>query len=95
VIAVGQQGHLSLVELGVLLQPRNPFFNRVAKPGTDLKTFAGYTVGHHGRLLKGEILMPLKIISKGLKYFQPVPILTRSLVKRQITMLRFEGNLLS
>jgi hypothetical protein len=55
VIAVGQQGHLSLVELGVLLQPRNPFFNRVAKPGTDLKTFAGCTVGHHGRLL-GKIL---------------------------------------
>jgi hypothetical protein len=50
-IAIHQRGHLEFVKLRVLLQPRNPLFNGVTKPGTDLKTIIGGTIGHHGNLL--------------------------------------------
>jgi hypothetical protein len=61
VIAILEQRHLCLVELGVLFQPCNPFLDGMAKSRADLKAFNGRTIGDHGKLLKKSA--PLK------KYF--------------------------
>jgi hypothetical protein len=66
-VAVLQQGHLCLVEGGIPLQPGNPLFYGAAKPGADLKTLAGCTVGHHSWLLGRKLSHPGKLFLKKVK----------------------------
>jgi hypothetical protein len=52
-IDVGEYTHLGFVEFGVPLEPRNPLFNRAAKPGTDLKGIIDGGLNHRGDLQWG------------------------------------------
>jgi hypothetical protein len=90
VVAIHQQSYLLLVEGGILFQALDSLFDGAAKPGADLKTFADSAVRHHGRLLDAisriKSLALEKYFLKGLKYFQPVPMLMKKDELRQITV---------
>jgi hypothetical protein len=68
-IAVNQLGDLRLIVFGIPLQAGNPFFNHVAKTGTDLKSFTGCDIGDHGRHLDLEFLRPKIISPKASTFF--------------------------
>jgi hypothetical protein len=68
VVAVHQLGNLRFVEVGILLQARNLFFDSVAKPWADLKIITDITIGRHG-VLHGEIYSPERKSLKKAKVF--------------------------
>jgi hypothetical protein len=69
VVAVFEPSYLGFVLFGISLQPDDSLFKRAAKAGTDLKTFFGGAIGHHGKLLGAVIPESQKIISKWAQVF--------------------------
>jgi hypothetical protein len=81
-IAVYQLGDLRLIGLGIPLQAGNPFFNHVAKTGTDLKSFIGCDIGDHGRHPRSGISEAENNFFESLNFFLPVPILGKTIPRR-------------
>jgi hypothetical protein len=55
VVVIFELNYLGFVLFGISLQPDDSLFKRAAKAGTDLKTFFGGAIGHHGKFLGAAI----------------------------------------
>jgi hypothetical protein len=85
-VDIVQHAYLRFVPVSVSFQPRNPFFDAVAKPRADLKSIMYGAVGDHGVCLVAWEADAKEFFLFRLKFFPSAPIIAKTYKLRQITV---------